>query len=274
MKRILPIILMLLGFSLLGCEENTTKYVEIDREPAAPQGVYSVTGDEAVYIYWLPIREADFSHYRVFRSLDDIEYHFIGASPKGTEEYIDNNVSNGTTYYYAISAVDQGGNESELSHETVFDTPRPEGQDLLLADFNGFPDDAGFDFSTYSVVPFNSVNADIYVELLNGVFYINVANVETDIQDMGYTYNFDEISYSPTNPDGWSKVGWSEAILGHTYVIWTANDHYAKLRVTSIGSTFVRLDWGYQVAQSNPELARPQHGDDYLRRTIISHIVK
>ncbi len=265
---------MILALGLFGCEQNTTKYVEVNRPPVAPQGVYSITADEAVYLYWLPVMETDLAHYRVFRSSDDVQYHFISTVPKGTEEYIDANVVNGTTYYYAISAVDQSGDESELSRETVFDTPRPEGQNLLLADFNQFPEDAGYDFSTYSVVPYSSSNADIYVELSKGVFFINVADAQTDIQDMGYTDNFDEISFSPTNPDGWSKVGWSEAILGHTYIIWTSDDHYAKLRITSIGSTIVRFDWGYQVAQGNPELARPQHGDDYLRRTIITRIVK
>jgi len=274
MNKIATVISMVLGLGFLGCQENHTQYVEIDRAPAAPQGVYSVTADQTVYVYWLPVRESDLSHYRVFRSLNDVDYHYIGSTSKGTEEYVDENLANGTTYYYAISSVDRAGNESELSHETVFDTPRPEGRDLMLTDFNSFPRDAGYDFSTYSIVPYNSADADFYVELTQGIFYINVADVQTDIQDMGYTDNFDEISYSPTNPDGWSKVGWSEAILGHTYIIWTSNDHYAKLRVTAIGSNFVRFDWGYQVSQGNPELARPQHGDGYLRRTVGLSIVK
>jgi hypothetical protein len=260
--------------AVYGCEESTTKYVVVDEEPAAPQGVYSITGDGAVYLYWLELRESDLDHYRVYRSLNDDEYYFLGSCPAGREEYVDLEVANGITYYYAVTAVDRGGNESELSRETVFDTPRPEGRNLLLADFNRFPLDAGFDFSSRSVVSWSSINADIYVEKVDDVFFINVANDETDIQDMGFTDSFDEIGYAPTDPDGWSKVGWSEAIYGHTYIIWTSDNHYAKIWVTAIGSDYIRADWAYQIDGGNPELARPQHDNGFLRRTIKSELTK
>jgi hypothetical protein len=90
---------------------------------------------------------------------------------------------------------------------------------------------------------------------------------------MGYTESFDDISYSPT--DGWSSVGWSEIILGHTYIIWTSDNHFAKLRVTGIAAPYsVRFDWGYQVDPGNPELARPQHDDSYLRQIKGLTIIK
>lgn len=273
MKKLIMAITIFAGLIIGGCEKTTTEYVEIDRVPAAPQGVESITADEAVYLFWLPVRESDLEGYRVYRSLDDVDYFLIGHTSE--EAYVDHDVVNGQTYYYAVSAYDRKNHESELSHETVFDTPRPEGQNLLLADYNVYPQISGYDFSTYLIVPYSNINADFYIEYFSssGVFYINMANDQTDIQDMGYTADFDVISYAPSG--GWSAVGWSELIAGHTYVIWTKDDHYAKLRVTSINApSSVHFDWGYQTAVSNPELARPQHDANYLRRSVTMSIIK
>ena len=273
MKILFATFAMAAGLLVFGCEENNTDYVYIDYVPAVPQGVYSITGDEAVYLFWSPVRESDLDGYRVYRSVNDDEYFYIGST--ASTEYVDNDVSNGNTYFYAVTAVDDEGSESDLSYETVFDTPRPEGFGLYLADFNDYPTISGYDFSTYSILPYDFTNADIYIEYntFDEVFYINVTNDLTDIQDMGYTDNFDEIGYSPM--DGWSAVGWSEIILGHTYIIWTKDDNYAKLRVTALnGTTSVRFDWAYQTDPGNPELARPQHDGGYLKRTINVGIIK
>ncbi|KPK99662.1 MAG: hypothetical protein AMJ91_07015, partial [candidate division Zixibacteria bacterium SM23_73_3] len=66
---------------------------------------------------------------------------------------------------------------------------------------------------------------------------------------------------------GWSQVGWVEVILGHSYIIWTRDNHYAKLRVVGFTRSYgVIFDWAYQVDPGNQELApRPPHGENYLR---------
>jgi hypothetical protein len=88
---------------------------------------------------------------------------------------------------------------------------------------------------------------------------------------MGFTESFDDIDYAPQT--GWSENGWAEIIAGHTYVVWTRDLHYAKLRVTSIGSDFVNIRWAYQLDQDNPELIargditlKPVHGSEYLKK--------
>ncbi len=277
MKTTLIIFSLILAVAIVGCEKTTTKYVTVDVAPAVPQGLYSITADLAVYLFWLPVRESDLAGYKVYRSANDTDFFLIGNTAKNKEDFVDSDVQNGTTYYYAVTAYDLAGNESALSYESVFDTPRPEGTALVLADFNYYPIISGYDFSTYTVLPWNNVNADFYVEYFEGttdsVFYINVTNGFTDIQDMGYTGSFDDISYAPTL--GWSKVGWCELILGHTYIIWTKDNHFAKLRVTNVSEpTSVRFDWGYQTATGNPELARPQHDADFLKREIKGIILK
>ncbi|SYZ73553.1 conserved hypothetical protein [Candidatus Zixiibacteriota bacterium] len=266
MKKAILIIVGILSLVIIGCEKTTTKYVEIDTAPPAPQGVYSITGDQAVYLYWLPVRVSDLAGYRVYWSSNDTDFYFLADVGPNSEEYVDSDVQNGTTYFYAVTAYDQNNHESELSHESVFDTPRPEGTGLVLADANNFPNSSGYDFSSGLIVPFDNANADFYIDYYsaNDVFYLDAGNTSTDLQDMGYTDTFDDISYSPSS--GWSNIGWAELILGHTYIIWTSDNHYAKLRVTAISKpNTVRFDWGYQTATGNPELARPQHETGYLR---------
>ena len=281
MKKILLISLaMLTLIALVGCDEREViRYVEIDNDPATPQGVYSITADEAIYIYWLPVQDSDLDYYRIwYSSSADGVYEYIGTS--ADEAYVDYDVQNGVTYYYAVTAVDFAGHESELSYETIFDTPRPErfGQDLY--DFNYFSSVSGFDLSAGAVVPDNSLAADIYIDydVVLEAFFINVADAETDIQDMGFTEDFDEIGYAPS--EGWSYVGWVEVIVGHTYIVWTSNDHFAKIRVTSADYTnfeYITFDWAYQTSTTDPgrmELSRPQHDENYLKHDIRTKEIK
>lgn len=268
--------IFVVGVLFLGCDNNEDiVYVDVDNPPAAPQGVYSVTADEAVYLYWNPVRENDIDYYRLWWN-DEADGVYEVFDTTSNTEYVDTDVDNGTTYYYAVTAVDQAGNESELSYETVFDTPRPEAFDQSLSDYLAFPDIAGFDLSSGLVVPYNSASADVYVDYDAGLatFFLNVADTLTDIQDMGYTSDFDEITYAPGG--GWSYVGWVEVIVGHTYVVWTRDDHFAKIRVTYAdydNTDNILFDWAYQVSTVDPgrmELSRPQKDDYILREDINS----
>ena len=74
----------------------------------------------------------------------------------------------------------------------------------------------------------------------------------TDIRDMGYLYDLDEIDWAPNS--GWSPTGAEYAVAGHGYVVWTRDDHYAKFRITSIDIDGIYFDWAYQIDPGNPEL--------------------
>jgi hypothetical protein len=280
-KTFIFLTILALGVALTGCEDDNdvVRYIEVDEAPPAPQGVYSITGDEAVYIYWLPVRDDDLDYYGIYWNDEPTgEFELIGTS--SDESYIDYDVENGVTYYYAVTAVDVNGNESELSYENVYDTPRPERFDQSLYDFLVYPDDAGFDFSSGSVVTHNSLAADIYIDYDIGLqaFFINARDKDTDLQDMGYTQDFDEIGYAPA--EGWSFVGWVEVIVGHTYVIWTRDDHFAKMRVTAAdyeNNDNIVFDWAYQTASADPgrmELARPEHDENYLKYEVDTKDMK
>ncbi|MBI5268036.1 MAG: hypothetical protein HY851_12480 [candidate division Zixibacteria bacterium] len=277
-KIVIAVVSLLFGLALLGCEDNAQTFNQV---PPAPQGVFSVTGDRSVEIVWNGVYDRDVSYYAVYRSNQATTgYAEIGRVTSLDNpnldliiyNYFDNTVSNGTTYYYAVSAVDRAGQESSLSAEEVFDTPRPEGMTAL---YSYYVDSsrAGFDLAGVAArVPWPSLSADVWIDDAGGAFYINAADTLTDLQDLGFTQNFEEIGYSPDS--GWSEVGYFELIAGHTYVIWTRDNHFAKMRVESINGLTgqVVFQWAYQTDTGNPELApgfpgaeKPSHGPEYLR---------
>lgn len=275
--KILTVMLIITALSFAGCGDDDDKIMVADYVPAAPQGVTSITGDHAVYLYWNGPYEDDIVRYIVWRSIQPItgyaELDVVDALPNPDldlliYEYIDNTAVNGVTYYYAVSSVDRAGQVSELSAENVFDTPRPEGL-AELYDFAENADQSGLDFSELHYVSWDDEDADIFIDRVGDVFYINAANLATDLQDLGYTESFDDVGWAPQ--DGWSENGWAEIILGHTYVIWTSDLHYAKVRVIDINQDSIEFQWAYQTDADNPELKpvvtsveKPTHDPDYL----------
>jgi len=220
--------------------------------PTIPVGLASITGDGCIYLYWYPNQERDLTGYCIYRS--DVPSGYYAEIAISTDNrFFDCAVTNGETYYYCVSAYDLDGNESALS-DVVFDTPRPEGGGVVLWDYSRHPNDAGYDFSDEEVQRYNNSLTDVYFEYDwdYGIHYMNVANNDTRIQDFGYTDYLDDVNYAP--PQGWSNLGWVELILGHSYIVRTWDNHYAKFRVTLLGSGSVRFDWAYQVDGGNPEL--------------------
>jgi hypothetical protein len=267
LKAFFGLILLAWGTAFIaGCDDNNDHYIihEDNTPPAVPRGLYSVTGDEAVYLYWYPNTEVDFDFYAVYRSTVDLSGPYSEIGTTTDPEFVDFNVVNGNTYFYAVTAVDDALNESDLSYEDVFDTPRPEGTGVRVYDRNSRPEVSAFDFSTHHVVGRYDPDADIWFDIATVYseaydaditsFYINAANYGTDIQDYGYTGSLDDVNYSPTV--GWNEVGYLELIPGHSYIVWTSDNHFAKIRVTDIdfSSGSLRFDWAYQVDEGNPEL--------------------
>lgn len=242
--------LALLFLALAGCHHHVL--VPDFEPPAAPRGVWTSTGDNFIEISWDRNREADLAGYNIYVG-DRYEgpYTLIGTA-RG-EYFLDEGARNGFTYYYAVAAYDYEGNESELSKDVVYDIPRPEGYNVGLTSFRSVPGSAGYDFSDYLVVPYHDAYADMWYEYYGGEYYMVVAE-DTDIQDMGPTGSILEIKYAPGS--GWSPTHDVKLRPGHTYVVWTWDDHYAKFRVTALSSGRVVFDWAYQLQQSTTLLKR------------------
>jgi len=247
--------ILALGFALaaltLGCRERD-RIVAIDSAPFRVDAVRSITGDDRVTIEWRENQEFDIAYYKIYRN----------GAPTGTfaligevnsPPFVDLSVTNGVTYYYAVSAVDDAGQESaELSYENVFDTPRPEGTNLTLTNANTNDALSGLDFSDRSRQGSANVQTDLYYAA-SGSSYLVYTVGGTLIQDTGYIALRD-VDFAP--PAGWSADGIVEAILGHSYIVLTADNHYAKFEVVSRDANGMTVDWAYQIDPDNPELAR------------------
>lgn len=247
---------------LSGCDNDDRIVAPRDvTPPAAPRGLYSVTGDGEVFLHWLENTESDVAGYRLYEapcsSGGNCPYVLVGTTT-GTSFRVDGLV-NGATRYFAVSAYDHAGNESRLSGEDplvdVFDTPRPEGFGRALTNATDGPATAGYDFSAFSVRPWDHTSTDIYFSVAGAGLRMVAPFVDTDIQDAGWASTLDAVDYAPGA--GWSPTGTVELIAGHCYVVRIESGgvyNFAKFRVTSVSSGQVVFDWAYQTDPNNGEL--------------------
>lgn len=252
--------------ALAGCEDSTGPRDRVP--PAAPRGLYSVTGDHEAVLHWIDNTESDLAGYRIYAAPcatgSACPYDQVGSTHGTT--FTVSGLSNGVTRHFAVAAFDRAGNESELSTEDIFDTPRPEGFGLSLASYLETPTTSGYDFSANTLRAFDDNTTDIFFGSNNNVFMIFTPFTDTEIQDAGYAASLDVIDYAPTA--GWSPTGAVEAIPGHCYFVWTHDDHYAKFRVTSLDTHHVQIDWAYQTDPGNRELLRTGPNGPRVRRVI------
>lgn len=257
LRLFLIIALFGLGFVLSGCEHVHDNYD--NTPPSAPRNVTALTGDNRVDLYWDDNPEHDLAGYNVYYSYSyDGKYTLIGSTKNN--HFVDADAKNGTTYYYAVAAYDFNGNESDLSQDVVYDTPRPEGFNQSIFDYNTTPNNGGYSFAKYMIVPYNDKEVDFFFENYNGKLYLDVWASEADIQDMGATNDIYDITTAPNG--GWipvkpnDNIKYAEAIPGHTYVVWTIDNHYAKVRIKSVTPQRMVFDWAYQLVAGNKELKR------------------
>jgi hypothetical protein len=281
MRKLIPILLAAAALGIAGCNDSTSP--RDVSPPAAPRGLFSVTGDGSVKLSWLANTEGDLAGYRVYEagcaSGSNCPYDRIGATQ--ATQMVVGGLTNGTTRYFAVSAVDNDGNESPLSYEDVYDTPRPAGSTALTNFFSDPTTPArwvsdtthtGWDFSAFAQVRLNDPSADVFYGNNGNIAQMFATWVQgqqpTEIQDAGYASSLDAVDYAPQA--GWSPTGTVELIKDHNYIVWTWDDHYAKFRVTSNSYSTVSLDWAYQIAASNGELhARPVHTATNSPRRIV-----
>ncbi len=261
MKQMTAIAITVLAIIFAGCDvlivDNRPYYDDCsscwcdNTPPPIPRNVRSVTGDNSVYIYWNPVSCWDLDGYDVFRGNGPTGYYdYLGSTRSAS--FTDWTAVNGRTYYYAISSYDYCGNVSELSTDMVYDTPRPEGYSYFLWSAEIYPNDAGYDLSHYSAVPYDYPTCDFYFGHDALGYYLNVGNDYTDIMEWGYALSLSDVDFAPST--GWSPYADVVARPGYAYIIWTADNHFATVLVREITGERLRFDWAYQTVPGNPEL--------------------
>ena len=84
--------------------------------PATPTNFTATAGDSKVTLSWNANIEPDLHSYHLFKgTVDGGTIAYFMSVGKNTTSYTDNNVTNGTTYYYRIKAGDTSNNQSSFS---------------------------------------------------------------------------------------------------------------------------------------------------------------
>jgi hypothetical protein len=271
MNRIMAMIsiMMLIMISCGEKEKIVEVAVPVNCVPSTPRGVYAINFNGTVQICWVANYETDLAGYSVYRSSNGEQFDFLGNviadNPSATEYcYEDLETDNGIQYYYAVSAYDNGGLESEIIiEEVVSGTPRPEGLQLSLYDAADLPYQSGFDFYpglSNTVQLYTLETTDLFFGVVGGVSMLIARRIGVEIQDYGYASNIDAVNYAPSA--GWSASRTAEAIAKHMYILRLLEDdgyHYAKVYVTAVAGS-VTLDWAFQTDPGNPDLAPPPPG--------------
>jgi fibronectin type 3 domain-containing protein len=239
--------------------------------PAAPTGLAAMAGDATVSLDWNDNGEGDLDGYNVYRSTTPGGgYSQLNGSLLSSSDYTDNSVSNGTTYYYVVTAVDTASNESGYSNEdsaTPADATPPAAPTGLAAtagdatvsldwDDNGESDLDGYNVyrSTtpgggYSQLNGALLSSSDYTD--NSVsndttYYYIVTAVDTSSNESGYS---NEASATPTDTTPPAAPTGLAATAGDATVSldWNDNgegdlDGYNVYRSTTQGSGYSKLN--------------------------------
>ena len=100
--------------------------------PDAPYGLIGSAGDGKVQLDWNPTVEEDLEGYNIYRSriAEGPFNNRLNGEPVHGSDYLDQEVDNGVTHYYAVKAVDRSGNESQFSNKIRLNPQAGNGEPL------------------------------------------------------------------------------------------------------------------------------------------------
>ncbi|MFC1513621.1 hypothetical protein ACFL5P_01300 [candidate division KSB1 bacterium] len=265
MKKITLTIFAALLIAQTGCHDHPT--IPVDLPPAPPSGLYSVTGNGKATLYWDTNFEPDLREFALYSSTEEFGAYVLEGTTTNT--YFTYYFPNGSTRYLAVAAIDLAGNESELSYETIWETPRPEGfNKMVYALFYDSTqtnfDRCGIDFSDYNsymIQALDNPSNDVYIDNYEGVVFLNAFAEDTDIALFGLTSDISDIDYIDPELIDWAEDGYVPLYEDFSYVIWTYDNHFATIRIEEVFYDRVLFDWAYQTDEGNPQLKTSAAGN-------------
>ncbi|MBN1766242.1 MAG: hypothetical protein JW860_13360 [Sedimentisphaerales bacterium] len=237
--------------------------------PAPPSGLAAVAGDGTVWLDWNDNGEGDLNGYNVYRSTTSGSgYSQLNGSLLSSSDYTDNSVTNGTTYYYVITAVDTSDNESGYSNEDsatpAAPTPpaAPTGLAAMAGDGsvdldwndNSEPDLSHYNMyrSTTSGSGYSQIATDVsgssYDDntAANGTtYYYVVTAVDTEDSESGFSNEASATPQDATPPAAPTSLS-ATAGTGTVSLNWNNNgepdlDSYNVYRSTTSGSGYSQI---------------------------------
>jgi predicted small lipoprotein YifL len=93
--------------------------------PSAPSNLVAVPSPGALRLAWSPSPEPSVASYVIYRAAGTGAFVRVGTTPAGNTTFIDRDVASGTTYRYAVTAIDSARrpNESVRSNEVSVTAP-------------------------------------------------------------------------------------------------------------------------------------------------------
>ncbi|MCK5330137.1 MAG: hypothetical protein KAK01_01925, partial [Candidatus Marinimicrobia bacterium] len=104
-----------------GTRADMGAFYFIDLPPEIPTGLTAEAANSSIKLTWNANSESDLAKYRIYRDISSpatILIDSVVGSPPDTF-YTDTGLTNDQTYYYRITALDQGANESGFSAEVT-----------------------------------------------------------------------------------------------------------------------------------------------------------
>lgn len=131
-RALLTCSLLATGVLVVGCDSGGSPVDSGDdggednantMAPGSPSELFKTAGDGTVDLNWDAVDASDLDGYNVYRSTSSIgdisgKNPLNGSLVSGTS-YTDDEVENGTTYYYVVSSIDTAGNESGRSDQVT-----------------------------------------------------------------------------------------------------------------------------------------------------------
>jgi hypothetical protein len=266
--------------NLDGDESEPSDYVEIDerlRLPS-PATLVSISLDGAIHLDWTDNAAVDgFDYYRLYSASYNIDTNVCGSDwvLEGTTispAFLVSGIGNGRPRCFAVSAISVEGYES-LWSPLRYDTPRPDGHNVILFTSAGDATRSGFRF-------FRDLNNDGLVARTElglvgnattgtndlvlttdggGNLMLSRQRATTDFRTFGTGLigALTDIDIAPELGYGTAPI-LAEAMRGYVFRMDEGDlfYRYGSLRVSAVGPDYVIFDWGYQTDPGNPELLR------------------
>jgi hypothetical protein len=107
-----------------------------DTPPAPVAGLSATPVPQGILLNWSPSPDPDLAGYVIYRGYSQGELVPLTAQLVLTSSYIDTELIPGATYFYAVTAVDNAGNESAVAQSASASAPSvPPAMTRLLAPF-------------------------------------------------------------------------------------------------------------------------------------------